>query len=427
MSPQDPFKYLQSLTGLGIRLDLAPLRKVLSQFDHPEKHYRTVLIAGTNGKGSISAMVSSILTAAGLVTGLYTSPHLRDYRERIRVDGRMISRAELKSLIGEVRPRIGAELTYFEFTTLLAFLHFFRRKVRAAILEVGMGGRFDATNVVTPDVCVISNISLEHREFLGGSLEAIAREKGGIIKKKGICLTAARQKVVLRTLEEICTAQDARLYRLGRDIRVRAAGPGVFSYRGIHRHYDRIEVPLLGRHQVENAGLALGVVELLSAGKAAEINDQAVLSGLKAVKWEGRLEILAESPVLIVDGAHNPAGMAALRRALLDHFTNRRLILIFGVLRDKDYAGMLKKIAPAVNAVILTRPGSTDRALPPDTIREEAGKYVSRVAVIEEPEKALEEAMKIARKRDVICAAGSLYLVGAIKEIYHRRKNRKKA
>lgn len=416
MRLQDPLEYLQSLTGLGIRLDLAPLQGVLSLFHRPERRYRTVLIAGTNGKGSVAAMTAAVLSKAGQRTGLYTSPHLTDYRERIRVDGKMIPPADLKTLIEEVRPRIPVKLTYFEFSTFLALLYFARRAVRTAVLEVGMGGRFDATNVVDPDVSVVTNIALEHKEFLGRSLRAIAEEKGGIIKEKGVCLTAARQKVVLDALERICDARGARLYRLGRDIRVRERGPGVFSYRGPEREFDRVECPLPGRHQVDNAALAIGAVELLEKG----ISDEAVLEGLKTTRWEGRLEILRRSPTLVVDGAHNPAAAAALRQALLDRFTFRRLILLFGVLRDKDYRGILRKVAPVADTVILTSPGGTDRAKPPGELAQEARRYVSKVLVVEDPEEALRTALRMAGAGDVVCATGSLYLVGAVKKAYHR-------
>lgn len=419
-SPRDPLTYLHSLRSLGIRTDPAPLSRVLEKFRHPERDYRSVLIAGSNGKGSIAAMVSSILIEAGLKTGLYTSPHLRDYRERIRVNGLMISRRDLRDLIETARRGLDEELTYFEFTTLLAFLHFSRCRVDMAVLEVGMGGRFDATNLVTPDVCVISNVSLEHREFLGGSLEAIAREKGGIIKRNRVCLTAARQKSVQNTLEAICAEREACLYRLGRDILMRKREDGVFSWRGIGREYGRIEVALKGRHQMENAALAVGVSETLHA-RGLTIAEKAVIEGLRKARWEGRLETLQKFPTLLVDGAHNPAGIAMLLRALERDFSYRRMILVFGVLRDKDYSAMLKKIKPEAYRMILTRPGS-ERAMPPLEMRERVLKDEDSVMVVEDPSEALREAFRLAGRKDLICVTGSLYLVGAIKKTFSRIK-----
>jgi len=416
--PRDPLTYLHSLKPLGIRTDPAPLARVLKRFRHPERDYRSILVAGSNGKGSIAAMLSSVLAAAGHRTGLYTSPHLRDVRERIRVNGLMIPRRDLRELIERARQGLEEELTYFEFLTLLAFLHFSRCRVDAAVLEVGMGGRFDATNLVTPEVSVISNVSLEHREFLGGSLAAIAREKGGIIKPKGICLTAARQRSVRNVLEEICADRGARLYRLGRDIRIRRQAESAFSWRGIGRAYRRLEVPLRGRHQVDNAALAVGATEVLHA-RGLPIAQEAVAEGLSRTRWEGRLEVLQESPTLVVDGAHNPAGIAALRRALETGFPCRRLILVFGVLRDKDYSAMLKKMKPAAHRIILTRPAS-ERAMPPRELRGRALTDSDPVLIRENPRDALREAFRLAGKRDVICVTGSLYLVGEIKGIFSR-------
>lgn len=366
-------------------------------------------------------MASSILTRAGLRTGLYTSPHLRDFRERIRVDGRMIPGKDLRELIEVARSESEEDLTYFEFATLLAFLYFARRRVDAAVFEAGMGGRLDATNLVTPAVSVITNVSLEHREFLGPDLRAIAREKAGVIKEGGICLTAAKQASVLGVLEETCRARKAQLFRLGKEIRIRRAGEGVFAYRGLGRHYRHLEIPLKGRHQAENAAMALGAVEVLASGGFA-IADDAVGEGLRAVRWEGRLEVLSETPALVVDGAHNPAGIAALRRALAEDFPRRRLILIFGVLRDKDYRSMLRTIAPAADRLILTRPGSGNRAMPPEDIEVIARQYAGKVSVIGDPRSALAEAFRTAGPRDLICATGSLYLVGEVKKALNRIK-----
>lgn len=415
---RDPLTYLHSLKPLGIRTDPAPLSRVLERFRRPERDYPSVLIAGTNGKGSVAAMLSSILVRAGFRTGLYTSPHLRDYRERIRVDGVMIPRRDLRELVETARRGLDEELTYFEFTTLLAFLHFSRCRVDLAVLETGMGGRFDATNLVTPEVCVISNVSLEHREYLGRNLEAIAREKAGIVKKGGICLTAARQRNVRRVLEGVCAERGARLYRLGRDIRIRRRSESAFSWRGIGRGYSWLEVPLAGRHQMENAALAVGVSEILHA-RGFSIAREAVIEGLGRARWEGRLETIRESPTLLLDGAHNPAGIAVLRRALERDFSYRRLILVFGALRDKDYGAMLRKIRPAAHRIILTRPGG-ERAMPPHEMRERVLKGEDSVTVVDDPEEALREAFCFAGKRDLICVAGSLYLVGEIKKVLSR-------
>ena len=415
MTYRETLTYLAGLNPLGIRLGLDAIRSLLGSLNDPQRAFPSVLIAGTNGKGSVAAMTASILSAAGFRTGLYTSPDLIDLRERIRIDGRMISRGEMAACAEEVRSRVREQVSYFEFLTAIAFLHFQRQKAEIAVLEVGMGGRLDATNVVVPLVSVITNISLEHREHLGRTLAEIAREKGGIIKEGGVCLTAARQKPVIGTLEGICRERGARLFRVGREIRTTIHWDGTFSYWGIEgRRHERLLCPLSGRHQISNAALALAAVEQL--GKAGfRVGEGAVSDGLRQTRWEGRLEILRRSPLLIVDGAHNPAGVAALCRALQKDFPHRRLILLFGVLGDKDYRTMAKRLFPLADRVILTRPHS-ERALSPDLLLTIIG-AVSGVEVIEDPGRALHHALSIAGEDDLICAAGSLYLVGEIKKL----------
>jgi dihydrofolate synthase/folylpolyglutamate synthase len=279
-----------------------------------------------------------------------------------------------------------------------------------------MGGRLDATNVVMPLVSIITNISLEHREYLGNTLAEIAREKGGIIRERGRCLTAASQKQVVETLEAICRERGATLYRLGKEIRTTTHRDGTFSYHGIGQRYERLVCPLAGRHQVKNAALALGAVELI--GEAGfRVEGRAVSEGLKRTRWEGRLEILQRSPMLLVDGAHNPAGVAALCRALKNDFPRRRLFLLFGVLGDKDYRTMAKRLFPLADRVFLTRPHS-ERALPLDVLLPAARRFHSDIDVVENPGDALRRAFSLAGKEDLVCAAGSLYLVGEIKRCH---------
>lgn len=415
MTYRETLAYLAGLNPLGIRLGLDAIRSLLGRLGDPQGGFPSVLIAGTNGKGSVAAMTASIFSAAGFRTGLYTSPDLIDVRERIRIDGRMISRREMAACTEQIRSRVREQVSYFEFLTAIAFLHFQRQKTDIAVLEVGMGGRLDATNVVLPLVSVVTNISLEHREHLGNTLAEIAREKGGIIKEGGVCLTAVRQKPVIGALEAICQERGARLYRVGKEIRTTIHRDGTFSCRGVGgRRHERLYCPLLGRHQIANAALALAVVE--QVGDAGfRVGDEAVSGGLKQTRWEGRLEILRRSPLVIVDGAHNPAGVATLCRALQKDFPHRRLILLFGVLGDKDYRTMAKKLFPLADRVILTRPHSA-RALPPDLLLATAG-AVSDVEVVEDPGRALRDALLLAGEDDLICAAGSLYLAGEIKKL----------
>ena len=410
MIPHDPIEYLSSLKGIGIRLGLEPVTRLLRRLGSPQNRFKAVLVGGTNGKGSIAALTACVLTRGGYRVGLYTSPHLVDFTERIRVDGKAISGRDLRSLIGEVRDLVREDVTYFEFTTALAFLHFFRAGVDIAVLEVGLGGRLDATNVVNPEVAVISNISLEHRAYLGRRLTDIAREKGGIIKPGGLVVTAARQRVVVETLEAICRKQRARIFRVGRDIRVRSCGGRTFSYFGIERNFPDLHLDLRGGHQVINAACALGAVELLGR-RGLYVDGQSIRDGLAGCPWAGRMEVLRERPMVVVDGAHNPAGASVLRKALEENFSFRRLILVFGVLADKDYRRMLRRLVPLADHIILTKPRE-ERALQPEIPARWVRTTGRKAEVIEDSGKALERALRLAGEKDLVCITGSLYLVG---------------
>ena len=416
-----PREYLSRLNSSIIRLGLAPVTRLLESLNNPQDAYASVLIGGTNGKGSIAATVDSVLRQAGCRVGLYTSPHLIDLRERIRVNGDMITGETLDALIDDVRGQVREDVTYFEFLTAVAFLHFCRMGVDIAVLEVGMGGSLDATNVVKPIVSVISNISLEHREYLGDSLADIAREKAGIIREGGVCVTAAKQKPVRDVFDEICRKRKAKLYRLGNDIRVRRHKDGTFDYHGINKNYQRLACVLKGRHQIENTALALASIEILAVG-GFPAGDEAIRQGLQKTRWEGRLEILQSFPVVIIDGGHNPAGVSVLCRALKEDFSYKRLILIFGVLGDKDYALMLKKLAALADAIIIAKP-KTERAVPPEKLVCITALHGKHVEVVEQAGPALKRALALAGRDDLICATGSLYLIGEIKDAYDRMAN----
>jgi dihydrofolate synthase / folylpolyglutamate synthase len=412
---QDPLEYIYGLNSITVRLGLGPISRLLNRLKNPQETYKTVLIGGTNGKGSIAAMVASILCHGGFNVGLYTSPHLIDVRERIKVNGQMITRKELESCVEVVREKTCEDVTYFEFLTAVAFFYFNRRHIDVAVLEVGMGGRLDATNVINPLVSIISNISLEHKQYLGKSLETIAREKGGIIKKGGVCITAAKQRQVINVLENICLKRRAKLFRLGRDIKSRVKSNGTFTYKGFGKYYRDIICPLKGRHQIENAALAIGTVESMKV-KGFQVDDDAIFRGIRNTLWEGRLEVLQYEPMILVDGAHNPAGISALCRALEEDFVYRRLILIFGVLSDKDFRAMLKRIIPLVDRMIITRP-KTERAMPSGEIASTLMQFNNKnIEVIEDSLGALKRALSVADLNDLICVTGSLYLVGEIKQ-----------
>jgi dihydrofolate synthase / folylpolyglutamate synthase len=415
----DPLVYLDDLSSRPIRLGLGPLRRLLARMNHPEKKYASMIIGGTNGKGSVAAMAAAMLTAAGFRVGLYTSPHLLDVRERIRIDGQMITIEDLRTCADEIKKNLQEDLSYFEFLTAMAFHYFDQQGVNVAVLEVGMGGRLDATNVVDSAVSVISNISLDHRLYLGMRIEQIAREKSGIIRNGCCCLTAARQKQIVAIFDKACQEKDARLIRVGEQIKTRKQAGGGFSFRGLGKRYDHLCSPLRGRHQIDNAALAIGAVTLL-AEEGFVVEEEAVRRGLQKTQWEGRLETLWEHPTVLIDGAHNPAGISTLCTALKDEFSYRCLTIVFGVLDDKDYRTMVRRLSLMADRLILTRPES-ERSLAPAVILPVARQYHPCPEVIEQPEEALREALDTADPDDLICVTGSLYLVGAVTRFFGER------
>jgi len=408
-----PLAYLSGLNIDVMRFGLQAISRLLARLANPQNSYSTILIAGTNGKGSTAAMTASILRCAGYCVGLYTSPHLTDVRERIAVNGRKISKHDFSELIAAVKNEIDLPVTYFEALTAAAFLYFQQRKVDLAVLEVGLGGRLDATNVCRPLVSVITNIGFDHMSYLGKSLTAIAKEKAGIIKSSSVCLTAVKQKNVLKMLKDICQSRRSRLYCLGREIKIIQQKNGLFKYQGLSGDLDNLTAALPGRHQLDNAALALAITEVI--GKHGfSVDNAAKKQGLKRVRWAARLEILHHQPLFILDGAHNPAGIAALCRALKNEFSYRRLILIFSVLADKDYRLMIRKIAPLAQRIILT-PLQSKRSLAVAKLHEQVKKMGRTALIAGSVTEAMRDAFRLAREQDAICVAGSLYLAGEVK------------
>ena len=416
MNKSDPYTYLAGLNIDSMRFGLEAITELLMRLGNPQNSYKTILIAGTNGKGSTAAMTASILHSACYKVGLYTSPHLIDVRERIVVSGRKITKSEFSQTIANVKSRLKQPVTYFEFLTAMAFLYFQRQQVDIAVLEVGLGGRLDATNVCQPMVSVITNIGFDHTAYLGNSLTAITREKAGIIKQKGICITAAKQKKVLEVFNRICFDRRAKLYCLGSDIRIKRQKDGLLTYYGLQRNFKNLPLPLLGRHQCSNAALALAAVEI--CGKNGfQVDDAAISRGLANTHWDARLEILQNNPLFLLDGAHNPAGMRVLCQALKNDYSYRRLIFIFGVLADKNYREMLQIMAKLSPQIILTQL-KAGRAVPVADMACVLNKRGYPAIVTENVGKAIEWARAIADKQDLICATGSLYLAGEVKQIF---------
>ncbi|EAX48156.1 FolC bifunctional protein [Thermosinus carboxydivorans Nor1] len=423
MTYQQALEYLATLNKFGINLGLARIKRLLDLMGHPERRYRTVHVTGTNGKGSTTAMLAAILQASGIKTGMYTSPHLVDYTERMVVDGRPAAPAAFAAAIDYTRrfiEQMTAEgwehPTEFEVLTAAAFHYFAEAKVEYAVIEVGLGGLLDSTNVISPEAAVITNVALEHTDRCGATVREIARHKAGIIKA-GVPVITAAEGEALAVIREAAAACGSMLYVRGRDF--------VGEYLGRYDYGQRVAVhtaqtgrlgpfslTLLGRHQVENCAIAV-MTALVLAERGAPITPDALAAGLAAARWPGRFEVFPGEPVIVVDGAHNPHGARALRVALDEVFGGRPITFLLGILRDKDITGIVRALVRPQDMVVAAAPLS-ERAAAPGEIAREIGGSVEEAPSIAA---GLAQARRLAGADGVVCAAGSLYLIGAVRQI----------
>lgn len=436
MTYEEAWTFLDRLQFFKIKLGLASMARFLASVSNPQDGLPCIHVAGTNGKGSVATTLLAILSRAGYRTGLYTSPHLSSVRERFRIDDRFISEDEFAREASRIRDVLGTDqITYFEFTTALALLWFAREKVDVAILEVGMGGRLDATNVVTPLVGVITNVSMDHEQYLGNTLSAVAAEKAGIIKSGVPLVSGVAADESLEVVSRVCREQEAPLFLLGRDFRAEPMENGTWRYRGMgekHRLLEGLQNGLAGEHQRQNAALALAALEVVEG--QLPVSGEEIRAGLLSARWPGRLEsfCLAAGRTVVcpepggagsdlrrylLDGAHNPAGVQSLRDALEKGFPRARLILVWASMADKDIANTLAPIADLAEVIIFTRPES-ERSAGAEQLRQALpeAKRASALAAATVAE-ALAEAARQAGSEDLICVAGSLYLVGAARNI----------
>ncbi len=412
---------LEAMFGLrrfGIKLGLDTIQNILSGLDNPQNRFQAIHIAGTNGKGSVASTLASILHSAGFSVGLYTSPHLVHFNERIRINNRNISDAQVVELYKAVFSvhQGEREPTFFEFTTAMALLAFGNAKVDWAIIETGMGGRLDATNVILPALSIITNIALEHQFYLGNTLAAIAGEKAGIIKARTPVISGVKQKTARTVIEGLAHAKAAPLFRMGKEFRVRRKPKQsqTFIYYGMDHVWHDMRTALKGRFQVDNAALALAACEILSRNDAA-LSKAHIIKGMENTRWPGRLEMVPGEPLMILDGAHNLQAAHTLADFLQAEIKPRKITLVVGILDDKPYTEMLKTLLNVCDRVVLTRP-EIERSLPPETLAKIACKMIADVPVIPEVGQAIQYAVKITDPSDVICIAGSLYLVGDAKK-----------
>jgi dihydrofolate synthase/folylpolyglutamate synthase len=421
---QQCLENIYQLGRFGIKLELETIQNILARLGHPEKKYPCVHVAGTNGKGSTATYMASILQAAGFKTGIYTSPHLVKFNERICINGQMIKDPDVVSAYEAVNAADTGkrQATFFEIATAMAFYHFAREKVDWAVIETGMGGRFDATNIIEPAVGIITNLSIEHTQYLGTTIQALATEKGGIIKTGTPLVTSVHQPSGNRILRQIAKDKNAPLYQYKQDFFVRKnPGKSTVTYRGLNLRISRITPPLPGDHQKENLGMALAACELIfdkhrENSPRYRLTPDLVRQGLAGTRWPGRLEVIQQNPLVILDGAHNLKASQVLARYLAQILSGRPLTLVIGILDDKPYEAMLKNLLPLARRVIITR-AKIDRSLPTQVLAAAAKKiFKGPIQVVENVAEAVSLAISTSSEQEAVCIAGSLYVAGEAKE-----------
>ncbi|HSZ57362.1 MAG TPA: folylpolyglutamate synthase/dihydrofolate synthase family protein [Tepidisphaeraceae bacterium] len=428
LSSLSDFERLRIVRYNSQNFDLERMRTLLKRLGNPHDRFKSVHVAGTKGKGSTCAMIAAMLQACGYKVGLYTSPHLTDVRERIQINGEMISQAEFGRLARLAEPiveRMRPRPTYFDAMTAIAFKYFADQEVDIAVIETGLGGRLDSTNVIKPEVTAITSISKDHMAQLGSTLAKIAEEKAGIFKAGIPALSVQQDPEADVVLKRIAQKNGTSLDVTGQTIE--------FSYRfessrmqGPHNRvclttplskFEHLAVPLLGEHQAINCGLALSVIDRLKS-RGFAISDAKAMEGLARTSVPGRMEILSQTPRVVVDGAHNAASLDAMLRAIGQHIPYDSMVIIFGCCADKDVPGMLERIAAGADKVIFTRVNSIRSSDP----NELAARYVEQYGKMAQVADTLDDALAIANravtKEDLICISGSFYLVGEAKRLF---------
>lgn len=472
ISYSECLKEMFALGRFGIKLELDTIAGILQRLGSPDKKFCSIHIAGTNGKGSIASYIASILRCSGFKVGLYTSPHLIKFNERFRINGNMVSDEDIVESFLAVKEADSGDrqATFFEISTAMAFYLFAREGVEWAVVETGMGGRLDATNVLKPAVAVISNLSIEHTEYLGDTLEQIAAEKGGIIKPHTPLVTGVTQESALTVLHDIAKRRSAPVYQYCKEfttiqkepatesseVNSQESSPSIpdyrevspyrtgtsFTYRGINRTWDKIKIGLAGEHQIQNSALALATCELLMEQKIGRLTEESIRKGVASTTWPGRLEYILQKPLVLIDGAHNLDAAENLGKYLQKHHSHKGheekveppknsgeksslkdssksgtgLTMIIGILSDKPYEKMLTHMLPAADRVIFTR-AKIDRSLDPKVLRDFAATITDgQIMIIDDVGEAVKYAIDGASEEDCICIAGSLYVAGEARE-----------
>lgn len=427
MTYKEAMDYISSVGRFGSNYGLERTFRLLELLGSPQEKIKLIHIAGTNGKGSTTAMVTKILRGFGYKVGMYTSPYLEEFEERIQINGEKIKKDTLVTLLGEVKIAIDKVIeegyehpTEFEIITALMFLHFYNEKVDYGVIEVGLGGRLDSTNVLTPKVSVITSISLDHMNILGDSLKDIAKEKAGIIKEGIPVILYPQEKEVEEVILKVAEEKNSKVYFVKKE-----NGKLIdINYEDLYQNLQiktyknmyTIKLPLLGEHQILNLGVALNTIEVLCEVENISIDKSRIEKSLQDVNWIGRLEVLGKKPTIVIDGAHNIDAIKALRKNVEKYFKYNKMYLLLGILADKQVKEMIEEITPLAEKVYALTPHS-ERAELSEDLKKEIEKCNSNVVALENYEEALLLAVKEANEEDLILISGSLYMIGDMRKI----------
>lgn len=420
MKYNEVIKWLFDLETFGVKLGLKRIVKLLELMGNPERKLRVIHVGGTNGKGSVCSMLSYILSEAGYKVGFYSSPHLHDVRERLKINNNPIPKKRFLNILEKVKDYTDLIKdkyhfpTFFEVLTAAAFQYFYEEKVDFAILEVGLGGMLDATNVTNSSISVITNVELDHTRILGKTYRKIAKDKASIIKKGSVAITAENKKDALDEIKKKSKKKNSKLVTIGK-FRFNNKSKQVYDIYFDGHEFKNIYVPLLGEHQIKNTAVVLATIEELRK-KGSNIRKNDIENGLKKTKWAGRSEIVQKTPIIFLDAAHNPAGIKALKQNIKENFKYNKLILMLGIKKNKDYETMMRIIGPIADKIICTQ--SKINPLGSETLTKEAKKYCKNVSSFKNVKDAVRYANKMLKVNDMLCVAGSLFTVAEAREIY---------
>ena len=428
MDYYEAMKYINRTGKFGSKLGLDRINRLLYYMGNPHHKLRVIHVAGTNGKGSVVSIISSILIEAGYKVGIYTSPYLQRFTERIKINNEEISKDDIARLINYIGPIVDKVIsegydnpTEFEIITAIMFKYFSDKQVDFVALEVGLGGRLDSTNVINPLVSVITSISYDHLGILGNTLSQIAYEKAGIIKQNGIVVSYPQEEEALKVIEDVCKERNAKLILVSQyDMHISKYSPKgqTFNLSINDKSYVGLKTSLLGEYQILNIKTSIQAIEALKY-RGIYIKDEYIYKGVENAKWPGRIEVMGENPKIVLDGAHNVQGMAELKKAILKYFKYDKIILVIGVLRDKEYEKMCSIIMPIADTVITTKPDS-ERALSSEELGGVANKYNDSVIISSSILDAYNTSIESAKEDDLIVFCGSLYMIGRVRDIIQK-------